>query len=97
MLNKIEQFKKDAQLAQRDPNSIDEFKLWLNAGKKADTIPTAVKEVDREYIKLKDVKNCMTKLYHELSGEDATDCSEVLGQLDKALENMEVLLERYAS
>ncbi len=92
MLNKIQQFQKDAKLTQRDPNSIDELKLWL----KADTIPTAVKDVDREYVKLKDVKNCMTKLYHELAGEDATDCSEVLGQLDKALENMEVMLARYA-
>lgn len=92
MLNKIQRFQKDAKIAQRDPNSIDEFKLWL----KADTIPTAVKDVDRDYVKLKDVKNSLTKIFHELAGEDAVDGAEVLDQITKALENMETLLARYA-
>jgi hypothetical protein len=93
MKNKIKEFKRDAAIAKRDHNSISELKVWLKAD---NTIPSAVKEVDRAYVELKEVKNKLTKIFHELSGEDAVDGSTVLEQLNKAMENMETLLSRYA-
>lgn len=93
MMIKIKEFKRDASLAKRDINSISELKLWL----KADClIPDAVKEVDKLYVELKELKHRMTKIFHSLEGEDAVDLDPAMDQLDKALENLETMLSRYA-
>jgi hypothetical protein len=92
-MTKITQFKRDAAIAKRDINSIGELKLWIKAD---NLIPEAVKEVDKIYISLKELKHKMTKIFHSLEGTDAVDSSATMGQLDKALENLETLLSRYA-
>lgn len=94
MKNKIKQFKKDAGLAQRDPNSISELKLWVEAD--THLIPSSVKEADAVYIELKELKHKMTKLFHDLQGTDAVDANAAMDQVDKALENLETMLGRYA-
>ena len=43
MLNFINQFQKDAQKLERDPNSIEEFKMWIKADRLRDEI---VKQID---------------------------------------------------
>jgi len=93
VLSKIEQFKRDAVIANRDNNSISELKLWVEADH---LIPGPVKESDQLYIDLKELKHKMTKIFHSLEGTDAVDGSAVLEQLNKALENMETMLQRYA-
>lgn len=73
--------------------SPDELKMWV----KADClIPDAVKEADALYIELKESKHKLTKLFHDLTGEDSVDAKGAMEQLDKALENMETMLQRYA-
>jgi hypothetical protein len=93
MQNKIKRFKRDAGLAKRDGNSISELKMWLQAD---NLIPTAVKDSDKAYVELKEIKHKLTQLYHDLQGEDAVDMSSAMEQLDKALESMETMLTRYA-
>jgi hypothetical protein len=101
MLNKIKEFQRQANKLKRDANSVEEFRLWLEADQKmielnAGIVPSTIKQVDEVYSRFKGAKNDLTKLYHELKGEDAVDLSAVLTSMDKAMEGLETLLQRYA-